>query len=273
MSARHAYAEVQDSQPRRKVVLAGHFSVGLKATENERATIEDAIDEGGDLSVLANDMNFYRQALYYRKAGRQALVREVERRPKCGTTRDFYLAPDESSAPRIDFDIYDSIVQHFQSEDPDYDTFKRVLREEVVPKAIRTRLEHHGLSAQQVLLFTESRLRNFASSRIRRRRSGGAKSWRCNLKNANLLERVTAPVSRIPTCGAVLLGLYEQLATRGYDCVVHLFDQQDKPMIENGVSLLSTMAKNDQSCFGTGLRFERHYYASGNRIGSEYSTA
>lgn len=247
------------------VILAGHYSIGHRITKNERATVSDAFKLDGDVAILVNDINLYRQALFYRDYGRAALIREIVRQPKCGNGDAPCIVQTEQVAVTLSIEPYDAILEHFKSERPDFAEFKERIRMEVLPCLIGARLRQHGLGEGDAQIFLESRLRNFASSRIRQRRSRGDRSWRPHLLATGLLERLLAPTSKIPTCGALLTALYEQLASRGYSRIVHFFDERHKPAIENGIAVFQQLQPHLPGPACWAVAFERHYYRDGIR--------
>jgi hypothetical protein len=223
------------------------------------------LTSAGDVIVLVNDINVYRQAFFYRIYGREALLKECRRQPKCGVVADLCPRQPEEATSLLDFEEYDLIVNHFNGSTPSFDAFKSTIRSELLPRLISRRLTRHRVPISHVLVFRESQLRNFASARIRGRRAQGPGSWRSCLMAAGLLNYVLAPVSKIPTCAAILLALYEQLIARGYSRIVHLFDVQHRPALENVVTLLRRIREADPNEPRWNLSLEHYYYADGVR--------
>jgi len=223
----------------RTVIFAGHFAVGTRPAEVERRTLDAAAARDGDLAVLVNDMGFFRRTILYDSYGAPALLREVRRAPRCGTT--FSCAADVSAVgENMDWAAYDSARARLAGC-PNAAVKRDALRG-LVGDLVAERIASHGLEQGRVRIFYERQLRNAASARLRNRTVGGAASWRAVLQEAGLLEDVLVRLSRIPTCGAILLALYERLIRLGYGRVVQLYDVADRIAIENGERLFRVLS-------------------------------
>lgn len=224
---------------RKTIVFAGHFTVGTIPSDIERRTLAAAACHKGDPAVLVNDIGVFRRMVLYLAYGEPALAREVRRQPRCGTIYPCGTAV-EDRLENVDWRVYDAIRMRL-GDCGDAAAKHRALRS-VIDELVADRIAAHGLDPARVRIFYERRLRNLASARLRNRTAGGAASWRRALQKAGLLDDVLVRLSRIPTCGGILLALYEQLAREGYNRVVQYYAVGDQAAIENGVRLYGLLS-------------------------------
>jgi len=225
----------------RTIVFAGHFAVGTVVSDVERRTIAAAASREGDLALLVNDMGMFRRTLLYETYGAPALISEVRRTPRCGTAFPCGSTgiPDQAFG-NIDWAVYDAARARMAGR-VNAAAKQEALRS-VIVELVADRVKCHGLEPAKVRVFYERQLRNAASARLRNRTVGAAASWRRALHAAGLLDNVLVRLSRIPTCGAILMALYERVANTGYSRVVQFYAVADQAAVENGVRLYRALS-------------------------------
>lgn len=224
---------------RQTVVFAGHFSVGTVLSALERQTVAAAACREGDPAVLVNDMGVFRRAVLFGAYGPEALLREERRAPRCGSTTTC-SAGGEADDEAIDWRAYESLKSRLAgcaTAAAKHDVLRTLIRE-----LVAERIAAQGADPKRVRVFFERQLRNAASARLRNRTAGGSATWQPALHAAGVLDDVLVRLSRIPTCGAILLALYERLTRDGYGRVVQFYDVADRPAIENGERLYRILA-------------------------------
>lgn len=220
----------------RTIVFAGHFTVGTIVSGVERRTMAAAVSQEGDLALLVNDMGMFRRTLLYETYGALALMREVRRIPRCGMA--FSCGANgfaDEALENIDWPAYDA-ARARMAGCANVAAKQEALRSLIV-ELVSDRILSHRLDPAKVRVFFERQLRNAASARLRNRTVGAPASWRSILAAAGLLDDVLVPLSRIPTCGAILTALYERLVRAGYRRVIQFYDIADQDAIENGERL------------------------------------
>lgn len=219
-----------------KIIFAGHFTVGEKINESQIKSIAAAKKLNGDLAVLVNDIDFKRKLQFFEIGGKDMVMRHYGSRKKCGTTAPLCDLPEYNELPNlIDWDFYEMALAKIKKSKL---KISEVVREEIIPQAIKQRLAEYKIDAK---IFTERELRNVASTRVANARRNGPKSWIPLLKKTDTLKDVTATVSKIPVCGAIMLALYEKLSEAGYVSLVQLYAEEDKKAIENGARLCAIL--------------------------------
>ncbi len=120
-------------------------------------------------------------------------------------------------------------------------TVKKYVREVIVPRIVQERLAEYEVEVCDENIFYETKLRNRAATRMKKSRAKGARSWVKSLESIEEYDSMRGERTEVPTCGAILLALYGELASRGYDKVVQLYDAQDRNAIENGIRIYNVL--------------------------------
>jgi hypothetical protein len=241
-----------------KIIFAGHFTVGEKINKAQLKSIEAAKKISGDFAILVNDIDFKRKLQFFEIGGKEMVIRHYGSRKKCGTTAPMCELPEYKELPElIDWAFYKTALAKIKNSKPGLD---EVLRKEIIPLAIEQRLKAYKINSKSVKIFTERELRNKAGIRMISSRRNGGKSWITLLEKAKILKDVKACVSKIPVCGAIMLGLYEKLSDAGYTSLIQLYAKEDKPAIENGTKLCAILHKNFPKDPRWSIKIENKYF-------------
>ena len=238
-----------------EITFAGHFTIGEKVTRGQSESIEDLLDMETIPAIVVNDIGFEDRLSGYFFGDYQFVMRCS--RPACGMSRGRIILEE-----MIDRDVYkqasEEVIGYVKSNDllGDIDlaesvqlamlvkynpTVKKYVREVIVPRIVQEMLVEYGVDVYDQNIFYETKLRNRAATRMKRSRSEGARSWVKNLEEIGEYDSLRGERTGVPTCGAILLALYDELASRGYDKIVQLYDAQDRNTIENGVRVYNAL--------------------------------
>lgn len=222
-----------------KIIFAGHFAIGEKINEDQLKSIDAAKNINGDLAILVNDIDFKRKLQFFDIGGKEMVIKHYGSRKKCGATAPLCELPEYNKLPNmIDWDFYKMALTKIKKSKL---TIDEVLRKEIIPIAIEQRLKEYKIEKATTKIFTERELRNIASSRLDSSRKTGEKSWIPLLEKVNIIEDITANISKIPVCGSIMLALYEKLSESGYVSLIHIEPEENKKAIENGIKLCAIL--------------------------------
>lgn len=222
------------------IVFAGHFTVGEKISAVQLATIDRAKKSGAELGIVVNDIDIKRKLLFFKSGGRDSVIRHYLSRRKCGVTAPLCDVPTAVEiGALIDWDFY----QNATLAGGNLNT-ESAIRTELVPAVIAQRLHAYGLDLAEVKVFTERGLRNLANARLLDSRKKGPKSWLPQLQDIDELANVQARLSQVPTCGGIMLALYEKVADLGFSKLIQLYSDQDRGAIENGTRIMHALKKH-----------------------------
>ena len=241
------------------IIFAGHFCVGEKIQPVQAKTLSEAKKIKGDLAILVNDIDFKRKVTYYQMGGKKLVEKHYGKRIKCGTTKPFCSFPQfEEIKSVIDWkDFDDALIALNKAKKKSKD---HILNQQIIPHLISHYIKKQGLQDGEVRIFTEREMRNIVSTRLKKDRSNKPSSWLNLFKDIGIDNEIKANISRIPTCGGILLALYERIAKIGYKKVIQLYAKEDKEAILNGVRLYKILQKNNPPDPRWQLEFENHFY-------------
>ena len=241
------------------IIFTGHFTVGEKIQPVHLATVGEAKKLKGDLAILVNDIDFKRKVVYYRMGGKELVEKHCGKRIKCGTTKPLCLLPQfDEIRGMIDWKVFDdALIALDKAEGRSKD---HILAKQVIPCIINHYLQRQGIADKKVQIFTEREMRNIVSTRLKKDRGKKPSSWITPLADADINNEIKANISGIPTCGGILLALYEKIADLGYEKIIQLYAREDKKAILNGIRLYKILQKNNPRDPRWQLKFENHFY-------------
>lgn len=240
------------------IIFSGHFSIGETVNGIQLKTVEAAKKIDGRFGLIVNDIDLKRRLQFYRMGGREMVIKHYGGRKKCGTTAPLCELPDYETLPElIDWDFYDSALSVLQNSNTD---MTEVLRLKIVPTEIQKRLELYGLPAD-MLVYSERALRNLAGNRLSSaKRKMKQTSWLPFLEKIDLLDSVQAPISKIPTCGGIMLALFEKLSKERFSKIVQCIDKADQYAFDNGRELCETLHRYFPEDPRWNFEFEHRYF-------------
>ncbi|MBN2306690.1 hypothetical protein JXD20_01780 [Candidatus Peregrinibacteria bacterium] len=246
-------------QSQATIIFTGHFCIGEKIRPVQVKTITEARRLEGDLALLINDIDFKRKVVYYQMGGKELVEKHYGKRIKCGTAKPLCSFPQfEEIKSVINWKDYKDaliILNKAGKESKDH-----ILNQQVIPRLINHYIQKQGLKNNEIRIFTEREMRNIVSTRLKKDRSKKPSSWLTLLANAGIDNEIKANISKIPTCGGILLALYEKVARLGYKKIIQLYAKEDEAAILNGIRLYRILQKNNPHDPRWQLRFENHFY-------------
>lgn len=257
-----------------EITFAGHFTIGEKVTRGQFESIEDLLKRETTPAIVVNDIGFEDRLSGYFFGDYQFVMRCS--RPACGMSRGRIIAEE-----MIDRDVYkqasEDVTSYVESNGllRDIDlaesvqlamllkynhVVKKYVRDVIVPRVVQERLAEYGVVVSDKNIFYETKLRNRAATRMKKSRSEGKRSWVKNLEEIGEYHSLRGERTGVPTCGAILLALYDELASRGYGKIVQLYDTQDRDAIENGVRIYDSLNKAFPEDTRWRLNFETKFF-------------
>lgn len=250
----------------KEIVFAGHFALGEKTTEAQKETIAEALKKNEKLGIVINDIGFRKRLWYYALYGEQQLVLRCSK-PSCSMSRSKIATQLE-----IDVKAYnearETLNKHFGLNDlgisefprSDDQNYRSLVRSEIVPSLIKRRLREYEVDIPSENIFLETTLRNVASMRLKNSRSTGTKTWVPQIQRLGIEHLVRSDDTLSPTCGAIMLALYEKVNEKGYNQITQYYPKPDEPAIENARALCTALHKMFPEDPRWNLTFQNKYF-------------
>ncbi len=231
--------------------------MGEKSTPNHIDAFSKAKKTKHDIGIVVNDIDFSRKLTFYKQFGKESVIRLYGNRIKCGTTVPLCKLPDFSKIKDIiDWKAYDRAIKIW---DKSGKGLSEILNEEIINPLVEERLNEYGTSMKTSHVFREKQLRNRAGVKLRA--SAQTKgSWREELTKTKILDKVLTHQGNTPMCGGILLALYEELANEGYEKVIQIYEKDEKPAVENGITLYQKLHRQFPKDPRWKLTFENQYW-------------
>lgn len=257
----------------KKISFAGHFAVGEKTTVAQVSVFNAIHSMKEDIAIMVNDIgiedrlsgHFFGQYHFNQRCFR----------PACGMSEGRIISKD-----MIDQKMYEKmgkgVLQFVKSNNllrqsglpvngqmallVKYNPqVKAHIRDVLVPEMIKERLKIYGIEIESHNIFYESKLRNRASERLKSKKRNGSKSWVKNLQTIGEYDQLRGRTAT-PTCGAIMLALYDELADRGYTKVLQFYDEQERHAIENGMRLYTRLNESFPDDTRWKMQFESKFF-------------
>jgi hypothetical protein len=224
------------------IAFGGHFAVGEKTTAAERVSLSAAVALGCDLGILVNDIDVKRKMLLLTFLGKDAFLSHYGLRVKCGASMPICRRLDGSSISEVvDWDFYETAKVELTRAEIRGPRDERL--DDLANKLATTYIKARTQEFPNAKVFTEKALRNYARSRVDRRKING-QTWKDLLdeKEMDKLVRESGKdAAPNPVCLGIMFALYEKLS-KDYEHVIQLYSEDDRKIIENAVDFYNQSA-------------------------------
>ena len=261
----------------KSIAFGGHFDLGERIKDVQQRTIAAARAEGNrercSIGILIGDIDFNQKVAAYIRMGiegvKDAYRKRLDRNPSGCVRMQLPETEDEIEA-RIDEDQYafakaivetkaprlfrvlkeeDLDVQDQERRGPHHALAELIRNEVVVPLGAQRMIAYglqRGYQQPEVRIYSERELKNVVAVRIRPSRARADASWQ------QVGQALKSPISKmlfgevctshaIPSCRGILLALYEELATEGFNRVMQHYQQNQYLAIQNAVELYAAL--------------------------------
>jgi hypothetical protein len=278
------------TQAEKSIVFAAQFEIGEKVTPTHKKIVKDAlkirVERNADLAILVGDIGVPQKLSDYIKNGTTGLKEGYVRRIRGASTGCVISQlPEEGRLDEfIEPVVFDKAVKMLEEYDStiiseikgvDFTNLNEktrmklfnFIKKNITPELMLDRLEIHGLKLKDVKIYSERRLKNQVSFKMRPERKNRKNNWLPIIDKIEKLNPLGWLIftevkkgGKAPACRGIMLDLYEEISVEGYTTIIQLYPKNYELALRNAQDLYDILQKEFPDDPRWKLKFEYNFY-------------